>query len=523
MALSDRLLTWFGGFAAPPAGVLETSSTGYQAKAGGSSKLPDPGEPKAKAKATSVPTLFDRAKPDTSSAMRDIERNTTNTDLTTFRNTGSTKENVAIFARVNPDLSAAIDAYLRVALTKTKQIAYDRLTGQLSVEATNYVQLWLSQHDYIGNYAEGYAPNAPTSSILESLAWELRTFGSCSLELALNAARQADRLQPVGVKSLRWYPDKSGKWSLPKQVVGGEEISLDIPTFFYTSLDQSLYSAYSESPLEPALQPVLFALQFLNDVRRVIRNSVHPRTTVELSQEELYKLMPPEAQSDTEEAIAFYQKFIESVQETVNGLEPEEALVYLDTMKVDILDRGSSSLDAEYKTIMAMADSKVAAGAKTLPAVLGKGGNQTTASVESMLFIKAVAGAVQEPLSRLMSRVATLIARLAGYDVYVEFEFEDINLRPELELEGFRAQKQARILELWSLGVLSDEQASLELVGKLPTSIKTPLAGTMFYKADASNKDQNNYSGTSVGGDGGGGAQNQALKPKTSPNKSGDN
>jgi hypothetical protein len=45
----------------------------------------------------------------------------------------------------------------------------------------------------------------------------------------------------------------------PQQKIGGEIRDLDIPTFFYTALDQDLLEPYSSSPFESAIQPVLFS------------------------------------------------------------------------------------------------------------------------------------------------------------------------------------------------------------------------------------------------------------------------
>lgn len=494
------------------------------ASGGSAAGLPDPGEPKVKGKgAVSTPTIFDSARPNTGTALIDTDRSTTNLDLTTLRNTGSTKQNVAIFAKVNPELAAAADAYLRMGLTRYTACAYDRLTGQPNPQATQMVLSWLRYNDNIGDYTQGYVPNLPIRSVLESLGQELRYFGSCSLEVVLDATRTPVRLQPVGSRDLQWFPSKDGKYTTPKQKVGGADVDLNVPTFFYTALDQSLYTAYSESPMEPALQPVLMGLQFLNDVRRVIRSSVHPRTIVTLDSEKLRAMIPVDAQNDSEKSDEWVSGLITSLTNQINGLEPEEALVMIDMMKVDILNRGNTSLDSEYQTLSEMSTAKIAAGAKTLPSVIGRGQNQSAASVESMLFIKQVEGALQQPLNTIMSKALTLVARLGGQDVYVEFRLKDINLRPEDELQGFFAQKQARYLELLSWGFITDEQASLQLTGSLPPAGFKPLSGTQFYKVDASQAaEQNNYSGTSLGGDGGGGSQNEALKPKTPASKAGD-
>ena len=70
--------------------------------------------------------------------------------------------------------------------------------------------------------------------------------------------------------------------------------------------------------------------------------------------------------------------------------------------------------------------------------------------------------------------------RLHGLDVYAEFAYAPIDLRPESELEAFKSVKQSRVLELLSLGMLTDDEACLDLTGHLPPQGYKPLSGTMF-------------------------------------------
>jgi hypothetical protein len=83
-------------------------------------------------------------------------------------------------------------------------------------------------------------------------------------------------------------------------------------------------------------------------------------------------------------------------------------------------------------------------------------------------------------LNEIFSRAFTLATRLLGYDVVVEFRYSPVELRPETELEAFKQTRQMRVLELLSYGFLTDEEASLELTGKLPPKGFKPLSGTQF-------------------------------------------
>jgi hypothetical protein len=110
---------------------------------------------------------------------------------------------------------------------------------------------------------------------------------------------------------------------------------------------------------------------------------------------------------------------------------------------------------------------------------MGHSASSTSASAETMLYLKH-ADIIRRKLNEIYSRALTLAVRLFGQDVYVDFRYAAIDLRPTGELEAYRAMEQARILELLSLGLVTDEEACVELTGHLPPQGYTPLAGTMF-------------------------------------------
>ena len=81
-------------------------------------------------------------------------------------------------------------------------------------------------------------------------------------------------------------------------------------------------------------------------------------------------------------------------------------------------------------------------------------GSSNVASTTTLIFMKNAQG-IQLKLNELYSRIFTLALRLHGLDVYAEFAYAPIDLRPESELEAFKSVKQSRVLELLSLGMLA--------------------------------------------------------------------
>jgi hypothetical protein len=346
----------------------------------------------------------------------------------------------------------------------------------------------------------------------EMLGKELLYYGAAGAELVLDKTRLPRTIAPVSTSEVEFYPDKSGKFLAPKQRKSGVVVDLDIPTFFYTSLDQDLLDVYAASPLEPAVQPVIASTEFMNDLRRIIKRVVHPRLVVAIKEEQFRKYCPADVLQDAEKLTAYMAAVISDLESRINGLEPEEALILFDQVGVSLLNNGNITLNKEWEVLTDILDSKLSTGAKALPAVLGHGSvSQNVASTETMLFMKNAAGAVQYKLNELYSRMLTLAVRLFGLDVSVDFKYASIDLRPEAELEAFRQMRQERIFAQLSVGFISNDQASLAINGCLAPEGMEDLSGTFFHTPNAQDPNANPYSNTSTGA-AGGGALNQNLK-----------
>lgn len=465
--------------------------------------------PKAKGKQATLPSYLTTAKPSTTSQLQLEDRRTANKDITTYRTSASTRDTIRQFVKSSPDLSAAVTSYVRVGITSGYVAVAKNTDGTFNPEATKLLHQLLTRMNVLGDPTVGFDDGMSIRSACESWARELMTYGAMSGELVLNKARLPDKIQPISTSQILYYPSSDGRRSIPHQKVAGEDIPLDVPTFFVVTLDQDLLSAYADSPIEPALQAVIFSADFMNDVRRIVKRAIHPRMTVTLDAEKFMKEIPQDIRQDSDKLIAYRNAVLADITNRINGLAPEEAIVVFDTIGIEVVDHGNTNLSNEYQVIEGLANSKMATGAKVLPTVLGHSdGTSNVASAEVLLFMKYVEGSVWAKLNEMLSKVLTLAVRLLGLDVIVEFCFNAIDLRPESELESFKALKQSRVLDLLSLGMMSDEEACLQLTGHLPPDGYKPLTGTMFRQPAKADPTGNNYNGASNDGS----TMNQNLK-----------
>lgn len=491
-------------------------------------QLPEPPPPKVKPKQLSYPGYIKSTTP-SSAVLQRTDPGLANLDIaSSYRLGANTPEILRNLVRANPDLSAAVSAHLRVGIPE-RYIALARdPDGTVNDKATLLIWEMMQRMDKMPAYDSGFSQVDSLRSISESLGKEALTYGGMALELVLDKARMPYKLQPIHVPSIKFYEDNSGgtKGLKPVQDVGGVQVDLDVPTVFMVWLDPSLLDPYPQSPLDSAIQPVLASSTFLADLRKVMARHVHPRYDVVIDEEKLRANIPEEVLHDPEPNVlnAYLNSIITEIENTINGLGVEEALVHYDFISMSYVKHDDGQGTAEkFKVLEQILNANLAKGAKTMPAVLGNGsGSQNVASTETMLFALTANSMIRVKLQELYSKAFTLACRVVGMPVTVSFEFDEIELRPATELEAFKQIRAERLRQQWSLGMIGDMEACLRLTGFPPPKGFKPLSGTGFANAGAGSDTSNPYSGTGVGGgQSGGGAANQSRKPGTPENSKG--
>lgn len=492
---------------APPS---TSKSSAGKAVGGLDVPLPKPG----KAGSTTVLSLMTSLKPSVNSAFTIPDNSYANTDLLSLRSASKdTRTLISALISASPEFGAAANAYARLGIpAKYTTIAYN-MDGTFNRDATTLVQAIVTRLDILGNQdSKSFDDSLSIRAVAESLTRDILTMGGCSLELVLDKARLPYKLQPVSFSQIQMFPTADAKGLTPKQVVSGQKIDLDIATFFMVTLDHELMKAYPGSPLEPALQGVMASFEFMNDLRRIIKNAIHPRMEVEINEEKFRMSIPPDIQGDADKIAQYMNDTVDAFAKTLQELSPEDAIVHFDTIGYKIVDHGNTNLSNEYSTISSIFNSKMTTGTKAMPSILGIGDSTANiASTETLLFMKSVEGMVTFKLNEIFSCALTQGVRLMGQDVYVKFEFDRLALRPDGENESFYSLKQSRYLELLSIGFMEDDDCCIALTGKMTPVGHIPLSGTMFMQPVPAVPAGDGPSGTSNDGS----AANKSLKPKT--------
>jgi hypothetical protein len=379
----------------------------------------------------------------------------------------------------------------RTAKTKLSLMVYD-LQGQVDPLGQQVLGQLEQTLFSATDYSEGFNFRQSLDGLVETLLREVPITGATAAELVLDKSRMPSYVAAVSPSTVKWKASDKTQVNantspiaykpVPYQIVMGKYIVLDVPNFFFNALDQDPTSPYPFSPLEPAIMASILAEGVNDDVQRVVRQTGHARLYAKLMFEQLKAARPDNIRAaPPEEQEAWYEAQRQAVDNVIKGLAPQDGITAYDYCDVSYLT-SEIGAGSDYAPFLETVDGRTSSALKTPPAVLAKrmaSGSQNVASTEALVFL-LTAEAIQAPVAALLSRMLTLALRLLGVEGEVRAKFAKPSLRPDLELEAFRSMFQTNVLNLLSLGFLTDQEAA-QLLGTGPMAPGAPpLSGTRF-------------------------------------------
>lgn len=441
--------------------------------------LADPVPPKVKPNLQSVPSYLTSQATGNRLPRPDLQL--ASTDLARLTRSATTTQQMSALAHSTPDMSASMFAYARLGIPKDFKVVAYNMDGTFNPDATTLAQQLAVRFDLFSDYGLGFLGKSSLRSVSEQLTKDMWLNGAMASELVLGKDRLPLRIQPVYSPDINFIPRTDGSL-FPQQTRAGKFIDLDIPTFFFTELDRELNNPYPAAPMQSAIKPTYFAEEFQADLQRVVKRAVHPRLDLSMNEEKFMDSIPEKIKAaGLDEIMKFRLAVLTEFKNSVGDLNPDDALVHFDNITADYLNNGNASLSDEWGVLNEFQQARTATGTKTLPSILGHSvGSSNIASTETLQFMKNVEGAVTYKLNEHYSKIFTLAVRLFGQDCYVCFEYAAIDLRPQAELASHRQTEQSRLVQLLSLGFISDQEFAIEMTGNLPPDGFVPLSGTRF-------------------------------------------
>ena len=384
----------------------------------------------------------------------------------------------------DPDISAAIHAYLTIGSSaKFKVSAYDQ-NGLVDPQGIQLANQLLTAITTATDYTIGYNNRPGMYELLNDLRYAALLRGQIAAELIYNKQLQPNELRTIDSGQLLWFEDVNGRYT-PQQKPASSAvyIDLDIPTFFVANFHQNPMSPFGYSPFISSINTIAARTEVINELYRIMRVVGFPRMDIKVLETVLLQNSPPAYRSDPVKARAFVESEINKIRALYGqGMDSDQPLIHSDSIEAKIINDKNPGAGMQIQQIIDVLDAQNQAALKVMPAVIGKGTNVNTASTEARLFAMS-ADALNLTVADLMSQVLSLAVRLSGYQGRVEFQFDPVEMRPDLELEPQRIMRATRLKNDLSLGIISDLEYCMEVYGRPPNPDQPPLSGTGFMES----------------------------------------
>lgn len=400
-------------------------------------------------------------------------------DITDQRLSDTSIDLIENLMHTDPDVSAALNAYLTTANTEMLYKVVDS-SGETSYDGQKQLESILYKIFDISDYSLGFQSKPSLSEFLDGLRYMALMRGAIGCELVFDKQMQPYEIRNIDMNTVKFVEKNPGEFKPVQQTDNSDEISLDIPTFFVSRYKQNPTTPYNYSFFTSAINTIAARQRVINDLYRIMRIVGYPRVTLKVVEEVIRNRAPKELTSDSKKFTEWMNTQLRSIANSFDSIRADQPFAHTDAIEPSILNQRQPAGGLQVSEIIETLNAQNQAGLKIVATVLGRGeSGVNTASVESRIFTLS-AESVNTPIADIMSRILTLALRMSGFDGRVKVWFRHAELRPDLELESLRIQKQTRLLKDLSLGRITDEEYNIEMYGSLPPEGAETLSGTHF-------------------------------------------
>lgn len=402
------------------------------------------------------------------------------TDLFSSRTADDARTLMAQLIEHDPDVSAALSAYLTMANT-TPIILVKDMNDQIDPVATKALIQQLRFMTRPTDYTKGFQMKQNLEQWCEEFRYMVLFRGGIGAELIMDEKMQPADLRNVDLNSIEWFERKPGEYK-PRQKVSGVQdgINLDIPTFFVAYYRQNPTKIYSNSPFVSTINTIAARQQVINDLYRIMQYTGYPRLEVTVVEEVLRKNMPANVKIDEVKQKEWLNARLGEIQNSVQDIRADTAFVHMDSVEPGIMNEKSPGAGIDISKVIETLNAQNQAGLKTMATVIGRGqAGVNTGSVEARIAAMN-ADELNVPVAAVLSNIFSFMIHQAGYQGFAEVNFVKGELRPELELEPQLTMRQSRLLTDLSHGLITDVEYHLQMYHRLPPEGAPELSGTGF-------------------------------------------
>ncbi len=379
----------------------------------------------------------------------------------------------------DPDVSAALNAYLTVSDTAMKIRVHD-LLGEEDVEGLKSVYALITALTTVSDYSLKFQRKHSMQQICADLRYMLLLRGSIGGELVFDRFLIPSEIKTVDTASLKWLEPKPNVFKPVQEQQSGDDINLDIPNFFYDTYRQKPTDIYSRSPFTAAVNTIAARQQVINDLYRIMNKTGYPRIDITVAEEVMLKSIPPSVADDPTQARRWVKARIDEITNQVNNLRVDSAFVHTDAFEAKTINEGGPSSSMDVKAIIEVLNASNQAALKTMATVIGRGDSGVNTSTTEARIFSMSADQLNVPVANMLSQMFTFALRMAGSESIVTVEFLNAEMRPELELEPQLSTKQARLLTNLSYGLITDAEYHDKMFNRPKPDASPELSGTLF-------------------------------------------
>ena len=406
-----------------------------------------------------------------------IKKNWHNVDIANLQSFNSYRL-FKLFAANDSSFSSALYTHVRMMVDTFRATAY-KANETIFNEGQAYINELVHRFNFEDSYAEGFThPNTIISQI-SRIARNILTSdkAAAALFIELNPetyevsafkAIDCDRVYFEGEPFLATdstyiagYFGYSGLGKKRKPYIfqEGQRVPMDVANFLWEPLDSDAEQIDGNNPLRPALRHTFTKLEFLDNLRKVLKNQAWPKVKVVLDEKAVLNLAPPDIKNDQKKLIEFFNAYLSEVEDQLTNIAVDQNIVVYDTIKeISFLE---SKIKFDPRPIAALLDAEAISSLKAPPSTVGKGGSTKTgeglASAELVIFRRTVK-ALRTIIETIYSRAFTFALRMNGMQGYVKFRLKEFSLRPPEESAQFDSIRVETIKSAWILGAIGDDE-----------------------------------------------------------------
>ena len=263
--------------------------------------------------------------------------------------------------------------------------------------------------------------------------------------------------------------DRGAVWEMG-QIKDGKFDSLDgYSTIRYIPIDPFPGKPYGRALITPAFFSCLFLIGLLHDLRRVVAQQGYPRLDLEVVFQTIVDSMPPEVRGDPKKAEEWVNSTIDQVKTMYSSLEPDDAFVHTDAVKVNrpvgamMQTTAFSAFDSLIQAIERIATRAL----KTIPLLMGldRSSNETNSNREWELYVAGIKS-LQHYAETTLERLFTIALQVQGSQATVKFKFAELRASEMLRDAMTEQMVIANARSKYDNGWISQDAAAEEVTGR---------------------------------------------------------